>query len=108
MSPSVYDAVLFGERMIKARAAGCSTILIFHNIFIILYCRPLRSVLEFDSYFHLDAPLSPVTRLPGRTTPMKNMATAPMAPMHPVEQTRALPLPFIRGDPFGVGRPAGT
>ena len=51
----------------------------------------LDTVLEFDSYrfigMHRNAPLSPMKRVPGCTTPMKNMA--PMAPMHLVEKIRA-------------------
>jgi hypothetical protein len=39
---------------------------------------------------HGDAPLSPMERVPGCTTPMKHMAMAHMAPMHIAEQTRAL------------------
>jgi hypothetical protein len=52
-------------------------------------------VLEFDSYFHRNAPLSPMKRVPGCTIPMQLWllctygSYAPMAPMHLVEQIRA-------------------
>jgi hypothetical protein len=46
---------------------------------------------------HRDAPLSPMKRVLGCTTPMKNVAMAPMAPMHLVEQIRAMQAGGPRG-----------
>jgi hypothetical protein len=51
---------------------------------------PCSNVTPIFIGLHRNATLSPMKRVPGYTTPMKNMAMPPMDPMHLLERIRAL------------------